>query len=50
MQYRYQLPKLLLFGPTVIIAMLGQNALPFTIEDITEFYQTDGGYFPITAM
>lgn len=38
---------ILISNATAIIAMRGQNALPFPIDDIAEFYQTDDDCSPI---
>jgi len=40
-------PGILISNATAIIAMRGQNALPFPIDEITEVYQTDDDCSPI---
>jgi hypothetical protein len=37
---------ILISNATAIIAMRGQNALPFSIDDIAEFYQTNDDRLP----
>jgi hypothetical protein len=40
-------PGILISNATAIIAMRNQNSLPFSIDDIAEFYQTDDDCSPI---
>jgi hypothetical protein len=40
-------PGLLISNATAVIAMRGQSALPFPIDDIAELYQTDDDCSPI---
>jgi len=40
-------PGILISNATAVIAMRGQSALPFSIDDIAELYQTDDDCSPI---